>query len=235
MAVIGWVDPDMCIPGTGAVVEGNWLFLKPIYSFSWHAIFLSLILKFRMSLTLKSGRPPSPSQPGTPARVRNNTFAFFPPTVLTPRHTDTQWAIARGSGDTDTDHPWLSSPRSGSLLVSPPEQHLTGVAASSWQHHISIRCHGPCLVNSQLTHARWPWVHLEMVPDLRDIPECLPAYKREHSLVVNENHLGSRETWRAVITHQSASVKENKNPVIMNLNWPVYIKCFNYTLDNGWG
>ena len=110
--------------------------------------------KNQNELDFESGRPPRPSRSRL-ARPRNNTFAFFGPTVLTPAHWHTMGHRLGVRRHGQGPPPALIS-RSGSLLVSPHlGPHLTGVA-SSW-HRISIRCNGPCLVNSPLTHAGWPW------------------------------------------------------------------------------
>ena len=151
-----------------------------------------------MSLTLKSGRPPIPSQP--PARARNNTFAFFPPTVSTHRHTDTQWGhrpgvrrhghrpeTTPGSHPQGQDHCWC-------LLLPSPEQHLTGVA-SHQQHPLPWTMFGKQPVNTGgvLTMGDhggiWRWSLISGT----FLNVCQPV-NREHSMVLNVNHLGSRET-----------------------------------------
>ena len=77
MAMIGWVDPD--IYRDRAVVEGNWLFLKPIYTqlfMTRHFPFIDP--KIQNELDFEKWPPAQSLSSDRLARARNNTFAFLP-------------------------------------------------------------------------------------------------------------------------------------------------------------
>ena len=154
------------------VVEGNWLFLKPIsiafhdtpFSFHWS-------LKFRMSLTLKvAARPDHPAAPGP---GQKQYFRFL-------------WANGSDTGTLTHNGPLPEGPETRTGTT--PGSHLkvriiVGVSSSqaasnrgsiilaSHQHPLQWTMFGKQPVNTgRMT--------MEMVPDLRNIPECLSAYKQ---------------------------------------------------------